>query len=156
MSYARQVADPSLIRTRANAQTQNQAYQMQPQQGGFYPPPPQNNNQHQQQQGWMVPPYPGPPVDPHVGATPQYEKNDYHPQAEWANTPYSPPPGSPPNHASINPFTSTRPNREVIPNAEEDEAWERARTQGVTAHLTGQGQGPSAGSGRAGGGGGMV
>jgi hypothetical protein len=38
----------------------------------------------------------------------------------------------------------------LIPNNEEDEAWERARNEGPTAHLTGNGQaGANKGAGNA-------
>lgn len=97
----------------------NQAYPLQPQQGGFYPPPPL---QHQNSNSWMVPPYPGPPMDQ---AQRGYDKSDYHPQAQWANA-----------GADVG---SSQPHRE------EEEAWERARTTGVTAHLTGQASPPPSG-----------
>jgi hypothetical protein len=40
-------------------------------------------------------------------------------------------------------------SRDIQPNAEEDEAWERARTQGVTAHLTGHAPPPQLENSRA-------
>ncbi|RSH85286.1 hypothetical protein EHS25_005093 [Saitozyma podzolica] len=130
IAYYRQVLDPSSVRTRVQAQSQ--AFQMQP---GQYQPPPQT------QQGWMVPPYPGPPANGVNG--PGFEKSDYHPDAPWAQGTeplgYAPPSGPPPGVSS----------RGIEPNAEEDEAWERARTQGVTAHLTGHAPPPQFESSRA-------
>ncbi|KAK4688613.1 hypothetical protein P7C73_g1501, partial [Tremellales sp. Uapishka_1] len=132
LAYYRQLLDPSSVRQRVTVHNNSQAFPMQPQ-GGFYPPPPQQN--------WMVPPYPGPPA----GAPPPpegFEKSDYHPEAEWAQANtlnYAPPPGSPPRGTNHNPFLATA----VVPNREEDEAWERARAEGVTAHLTGHGIAPN-------------
>ncbi|WWC98571.1 hypothetical protein V866_005463 [Kwoniella sp. B9012] len=77
----------------------------------------------QQRSGWMVPPYPGPPMN---GAPPPppggYEKGDYHPEAPWAQ----PPAGEGPSV-----------------NREEEDAWNRAQSQGVTAHLTGHAAQPT-------------
>jgi len=36
----------------------------------------------------------------------------------------------------------------LVPNQEEEEAWERARSEGVTAHLTGGGAGMGMGMGK--------
>ncbi|WWC92307.1 uncharacterized protein L201_007261 [Kwoniella dendrophila CBS 6074] len=122
LSYNRQLLDPSSIRSRTQV-NQPQAFQMQP--GGYYPPPPN------QSQSWMVPPYPGPPMN---GAPPPppggYEKNDYHPEASWAQNEYAPPSGPPP------------PREGTSVNREEEEAWSRAQSQGVTAHLTGHAPSP--------------
>lgn len=86
--------------------------------GGYRPPPPADG-----QQAWMVPPYPGPPNYANNPPPPQgWDKSDYHPDAEWAQADYASP--------------SSR-ERDIGDNREEEEAWERARSQGVTAHLTG-------------------
>ena len=82
--------------------------------GQQYPPPPPPTGG---QDGWMVPPYPGPPTS---GSSP-YEKGEFHPSAEWAQD-HPPPPGAPPAQTG--------------PHAAEEAAWEQARTQGPTAHLT--------------------
>ena len=87
----------------------------------------------------MVPPYPGPPA----GGV-QFEKSDYHPNAEWAqndpfaNEEYAPPPGSPPRQGRAPAAEST----EALVNNHEEEAWQRAQSTGVTAHLTGHAPGP--------------
>ncbi|WWC72579.1 uncharacterized protein I206_106541 [Kwoniella pini CBS 10737] len=121
LSYNRQLLDPSSIRSRAQ-QTQAQSFPMQ----GYYPPPPPQN-----QQGWMVPPYPGPPVNAPPPPPGGYEKGDYHPEASWAQDgQYAPPSGAPPNR-------SGGFGGETSVNREEEDAWERAQSQGVTAHLTG-------------------
>lgn len=100
------------------------------------PPPPQNwNGQGSNEQSWMVPPYPGPPPGSTPGA---YEKGEFHPDAEWAQASYAPPPGPPPAQAG---FGGSRDVEHGQHRAEE-EAWERARTQGVTAHLTGHAPAP--------------
>ncbi|WVQ70667.1 hypothetical protein IAR50_000189 [Cryptococcus sp. DSM 104548] len=120
-SYYHQLLDPSSVRERRNDR-QNQAFPMQ----SSYPPPPDG------QQAWMVPPYPGPP-GPYANNPPPpagYEKSDYHPDAEWAQADYAPPPGAPPRE------------RDIGENRAEEEAWDRARSQGVTAHLTGHGSAP--------------
>lgn len=104
-------------------------HQTQAQQGYWGPPP-------SQQQNWMVPPYPGPPPP---GQEP-YEKSDYQPDAEWAQAGYAPPPGPPPG-------ASRSTNVDHGEHREEEEAWERARTEGVTAHLTGHGTAPRRNSG---------
>lgn len=159
MQYARQLANPSLVRTRGQMNN-NQAYPMQPQQGGFYPPPPL---QHQDSNSWMVPPYPGPPTDQNQQQR-GYDKSDYHPQAEWANegssqnqdhreeeeawerarttgvTAHLTGQASPPPSGRSMLRDENNSQGFLIPNNEEDEAWERARTQGPTAHLTGNGQ----------------
>jgi len=101
-------------------QQNQQAYPLQPQ-GGFYPPPPLN---HQDSEQWPAPPYSGPPPPPPN----PYDKSDYHPQAEWANTPDE--------RLDEDPFRRS-PGQSGSHDAEE-KAWERARTEGVTAHLTGQ------------------
>lgn len=171
LQYARQLADPSLVRTRQQMNQQNnQAYPLQPQ-GGFYPPPPL---QHQNSEQWPAPPYSGPTnlnPPPPGGGPPGWSKGDYHPSAEWANTPDE--------HLDEDPFRSSpgtsRPREYnaqeeawrraqddgptahltgsgsarrdddrsgfVVPNQEEDDAWEEARKGGVTAHLTGGGAG---------------
>jgi len=85
----------------------------------------------------MVPPYPGPPP-PGQGGQSAFEKTDYQPAADWAQDGYAPPSGPPP--------AGSRGNTE---HREEEEAWERARTEGVTAHLTGHGPGPRRDSGEA-------
>ncbi|WRT70700.1 uncharacterized protein IL334_007698 [Kwoniella shivajii] len=127
LSYYRQVLDPSSVRSRVT--NQPQAFQMQP---GYNQYPPPNNNQSQT---WMVPPYPGPPMN---GAPPPppngFEKSDYHPEAGWAQEQdsYAPPSGLPPPRGA----GTTSVNRE------EEDAWERAQSQGVTAHLTGHGLAP--------------
>ncbi len=103
-------------------------------QPGDYGPPPPNA-----QQPWMVPPYPGPN---NASAPPHFEKSDYQPEAEWANAEtlaYAPPPGPPPR----NPFADGSESN-VMPNKAEEEAWERARSGGVTAHLTGHASPPPA------------
>jgi hypothetical protein len=134
MQYARQLADPSLVRQRINGFNQNnnnnqqQAYPMQPQ-GGFYPPPPL---QHQDSESWRVPVYPGPPESQSLGATPPYNKSDYHPEAHWANE------GGP----DADPFAAHGSRHDA-----EERAWEQARTGGVTAHLTGQASPPPSGTG---------
>ncbi|WVW80839.1 hypothetical protein I302_102828 [Kwoniella bestiolae CBS 10118] len=114
LSYYRQLLDPSSIRSRTRViqnQNQNQSFQMQP--GYYYPPPPGPPGQGASQ-AWMVPPYPGPPINgPPPGG---YEKGEYHPEASWAQ-------GGPAEGTSV--------------NREEEEAWSRAQSQGVTAHLTG-------------------
>ncbi|ODN99471.1 hypothetical protein L198_03315 [Cryptococcus wingfieldii CBS 7118] len=125
-SYYHQLLDPTSVRERQNyRQNQNQAFPMQ----SSYPPPPDG------QQAWMVPPYPGPPAPPgHYANNPPppagYEKSDYHPGAEWAQGDYAPPAGAPPRE------------RDIGENRAEEEAWDRARSQGVTAHLTGHGFAP--------------
>ena len=102
-------------------------------------PPPPNNQWGQPptgQQSWMVPPYPGPPPGQSQNS---YEKGDFQPVAEWANNntlnnnAYAPPPGPPPQQGFGGGL-----NRSNQTDAQE-EAWERARNQGVTAHLTGHG-----------------
>lgn len=107
------------------------------------PPPPGNYWGAQQdsnnQQPWMVPPYPGPPAGSTPGA---YEKGEFQPVAEWANSnpQYSAPPGPPPQQSQggFGGFGGGRSeDRERAQHAEEEEAWERAQSQGVTAHLTG-------------------
>jgi hypothetical protein len=119
LQYGRQLADPSLVRTRQQMNQQNQqAYPLQPQ-GGFYPPPPLN---HQDSEQWPAPPYSGPPPPPPN----PYDKSDYHPQAEWANT------------HDEDPFRSSPGHGVGGSHDAEERAWERARTEGVTAHLTGQ------------------
>ncbi|WVF68202.1 hypothetical protein IAT40_002967 [Kwoniella sp. CBS 6097] len=129
MSYYRQLIDPSSVRTR-NSQAQNQAFQMQP--GYYYPPPPPPNNGSQP---WMVPPYPGPPA---AGAPPPggFEKSDYHPDAPWAQGEYSAPHRGPDNDGDIGGA-----------NRAEEEAWQRAQSEGVTAHLTGHATSPRQGAG---------
>lgn len=132
VQYARQLADPSLVRSRFgnnnngnNGQYgQNQAYPMQPQGPGFYPPPPL---QHQDSNSWMVPPYPGPPQGQGVEGA-GYNKSDYQPEAAWASAGTGGPAGG-------------------GAHREEEEAWERARMTGVTAHLTGQASPPPSTSG---------
>jgi len=107
---------------------------MQP--GSFGGPPPNDR------QSWMVPPYPGPSGAP---PPPHFEKSDYQPEAEWAQAEpvdYAPPSGPPPLR---NPFTDGSGSH-VVPNREEDEAWERARSEGVTAHLTGHAAAPGGNS----------
>ena len=108
LGFYRQVRDPSLVRR------------------NFGRNAPQNIplEQPQGQQGWMVPPYPGPPQ----GARPQFEKNEYQPEAEWANESLGP------AAQGENPFET---GGSTSVHRAEDEAWERARTGGVTAHLTG-------------------
>ncbi|WVR08537.1 hypothetical protein IAU60_005592 [Kwoniella sp. DSM 27419] len=123
LSYYRQLLDPASVRVR-NAPPPDQSFQMQP---GYYPPPANGNNNQ-----WMVPPYPGPPQQ---GAPPPpggYEKSDYHPEAGWAQGEYAPPAGPPPGG-----FGAPVGRRDVGENREEEEAWERAQSEGVTAHLTG-------------------
>ncbi|EIW69892.1 hypothetical protein TREMEDRAFT_73651 [Tremella mesenterica DSM 1558] len=138
IAYYRQLLDPSSVRTRTRPNVP-QAFPLQS--GPYYPPP-------NGQQPWMVPPYPGPPA----GRPSQFEKSDYHPEAEWAQgetVGFAPPPGPPPAR-NTNPFDTSNPfeNEEsisrsrVVPNREEDEAWERARSEGVTAHLTGHAPAP--------------
>jgi len=138
LQYARQLADPSLVRPRFTNQQNQQAYPLQPT-GGFYPPPPL---QHQGSNSWMVPPYPGPPQPPPTQGQGQgWDKGDYHPRAEWANTPDE--------NLDEDPFRSSpasRPGNSSSHDAEE-RAWERARTEGVTAHLTGQASPPRTGAG---------
>ncbi|KAK6906601.1 hypothetical protein I204_00591 [Kwoniella mangroviensis CBS 8886] len=158
LSYYRQLLDPSSIRSRRVVQ--QQSFQMQS--GYYYPPPPGAPGAPGGTQAWMVPPYPGPPMN---GAPPPppggYEKGDYHPEAPWAQ----PPAGEGPsvnreeedawNRAQSQGVTAhltghaPQPTRRSdederggyrIGNAEEDEAWERARNEGVTAHLTGNNQ----------------
>jgi len=111
LSYYRQLLDPSSVRQRGNNQAQS--FAMAPPHQSFYAGPPQNDNT--QQQNWMVPPYPGPPANAPVQG---YEKSDYQPGAEWAQ--YAPPDGPPPSQA----------------HRAEEEAWERARAEGSTAHFT--------------------
>ena len=123
LAYYRQLLDPSLIRQRVADPRQTEAFQMQP---GYYGAPPSG------QQSWVVPPYPGNP-----GAEPprQFEKSDYHPEAEWAQVEtlmYDPSTGPPPT----NPFADGSGSA-IASNKAEDEAWERAKSGGVTAHLTG-------------------
>ncbi|KAK8850520.1 hypothetical protein IAR55_004438 [Kwoniella newhampshirensis] len=129
LAYYRQLIDPASVRQRVPPQTHNQAFQMQP---GYYPPPLAND----QQQSWMVPPYPGPPANGPPPPASGFEKSDYQPDVEWAQAEYAPPPGPPPSQGGSWGTSGPAPNRA------EDEAWERARTEGVTAHLTGQGPGP--------------
>ncbi|OCF33667.1 hypothetical protein I316_04741 [Kwoniella heveanensis BCC8398] len=126
MSYYRQLIDPSSVRTRNNNHAQNQAFQMQP--GYYYPPPPPPNNGSQP---WMVPPYPGPPA---TGAPPPggFEKSDYHPDAPWAQGEYSAPRGGADNIGGS--------------HRAEEEAWQRAQSEGVTAHLTGHATSPRQGT----------
>ncbi|WWC65181.1 uncharacterized protein I303_107795 [Kwoniella dejecticola CBS 10117] len=126
LSYNRQLLDPSSIRSRQ--QVQAQSFPMQ----GYYPPPPPQN----QSQQWMVPPYPGPPANAPPPPAGGYEKGDYHPEASWAqdghsHEHYAPPSGAPP------PATRSGFGGETSVNREEEDAWERAQSQGVTAHLTG-------------------
>jgi len=131
LSYYRQLLDPNSVRRRNTVpQQQQQAFQMQ---AGIYPPPPDNR------QSWMVPPYPGSANTP----PPNFEKSDYQPEAEWANVEpiaYAPPSGPPPRNAFTD-VSGSGPN--VAPNRAEDEAWERARSEGVTAHLTGHAPPPA-------------
>lgn len=138
MQYARQLADPSLVRQRfngfnrnANSGNQAQAYPLQPQGPGFYPPPPL---QHQDSNSWMVPPYPGPPQSQGQGQElgegsterPPYDKSDYQPRVAWA---------------------SDAPDADPFRHDAEERAWDQARSNGVTAHLTGQGSPPPTGTG---------
>ena len=126
ITYYRQLLDPSSMRPMRT--TQNQNFPMQP------PPPGQGYGQNEQP--WMVPPYPGPPA----GDAP-YEKSDYHPNAEWANddVPYSyaPPAGAPPGSSR-----AARDSSEGLVHDAQEEAWQRARSGGVTAHLTGHAAAP--------------
>jgi hypothetical protein len=108
LAYYRQLLDPNSVRQRVRNQPQSFAMGAPPQ--SFYAGPTNDNTQQQQ---WMVPPYPGPPAN---APTQGYEKSDYQPGAEWAQ--YAPPDGPPPA------------------NRAEDEAWERARAEGSTAHFT--------------------
>ncbi|WVQ95642.1 hypothetical protein IAU59_002740 [Kwoniella sp. CBS 9459] len=130
LSYYRQLLDPSSVRSRNNP-AQNQAFQMQP--GYYYPPPPPDNGS----QPWMVPPYPGPPA---TGAPPPggFEKSDYHPDAPWAQHEYSAPRGG---HGAGHDGDIGGSNRA------EEEAWQRAQSEGVTAHLTGHATSPRQGAG---------
>ena len=124
MSYYHQLASP--------AAPVSQSIPLQ----SYPPPPPPGQQGHwggappSQEQSWMVPPYPGPPP-PGQGGAGAFEKTDYQPAAEWAHDGYAPPAGAPPAGA-----------RGDMEHREEEEAWERARTEGVTAHLTGHGPGP--------------
>ena len=96
-------------------------------QPGMYGPPPDNR------QSWMLPPYPGSSTAPPPS---NFEKSDYQPEAEWAqgeSIAYAPPSGPPPRNPFNDPSGSDRA---------EDEAWERARSEGVTAHLTGHAPSP--------------
>ncbi|WWD20702.1 hypothetical protein CI109_105178 [Kwoniella shandongensis] len=131
LGYYRQLLDPSSIRQRASANAQNQAFQMQP---GYYPPPPTNG-----QQQWMVPPYPGPPTNGPPPPAPGFEKSDYQPDAPWAQHEYAPPAGAPPSQGGS---WGASGGGHPEPNRAEDEAWERAQSEGVTAHLTGQAPAP--------------
>ena len=100
-------------------------------QPGYYGAPPSG------QQSWMVPPYPG---NPAAQPPPNFEKSDYHPEAEWAQVEpltYAPPTGPPPR----NPFVDGSGSN-ITSNRAEDEAWERAKSGGVTAHLTGHASPP--------------
>lgn len=117
-SYYHQLLDPSSVRTRQPTYNrQNQSYPLQSGPGGYRPPPPADG-----QQAWMVPPYPGPPNYANNPPPPHgWDKSDYHPDAEWAQADYA---------------TPSR-ERDIGDNREEEEAWERAQSQGVTAHLTG-------------------
>nr|ODN89948.1 hypothetical protein L203_01865 [Cryptococcus depauperatus CBS 7841] len=127
-AYYHQLLDPSSIRERRPTLIrQNDSY---PMQFEHYPPPPHNGSQP-----WMVPPYPGPPAgNSSYPPPPQgYEKSDYHPDAEWAQSNYPPPPGAPLSDS----------NSRGVENREEEEAWERARAEGATAHLTGHAAAPN-------------
>lgn len=117
-SYYHQLLDPSSVRTRQPVYNrQNQSYPLQSGPGGYRPPPPADG-----QQAWMVPPYPGPPNYANNPPPPRgWDKSDYHPDAEWAQADY----------------TTPSRERDIVDNREEEEAWERAQSQGVTAHLTG-------------------
>ncbi|OWZ70085.1 hypothetical protein AYX14_04486 [Cryptococcus neoformans] len=119
LSYYHQLLDPSSVRTRQPIYNrQNQSYPLQSGPGGYHPPPPIDG-----QQAWMVPPYPGPPNYANNPPPPRgWDKSDYHPEAEWAQADYT---------------TSSSRERDIVDNREEEEAWERAQSQGVTAHLTG-------------------
>jgi hypothetical protein len=92
----------------------------------------------------MVPPYPGPPQEQGQaqGQGQEYDKSNYHPQASWATStelededPFRRSPG-------------TSAPRRVNSNDPEERAWQEARANGVTAHLTGQASPPASGVGR--------
>ena len=118
MSYYHQLSAPAAPITQA---IPLQSYPPPPagEQGYYGAPPPPTD------QSWMVPPYPGPPAQ---GSA--FEKTDYQPAADWAQDAHDPVAA-----------------REAMEHREEEEAWERARTTGVTAHLTGHGPGPRRDSG---------
>jgi hypothetical protein len=137
VQYARQLADPSLVRPRFTNQQNQQAYPLQPT-GGFYPPPPLN---HQDSNSWSAPPY-TPTQPPPPGGPPPWTKGDYHPQAAWANTPDE--------GLDEDPFRSspaTRPGLGGSSYDAEERAWRDARDNGVTAHYTGQASPPRSGTG---------
>ncbi|ORX41009.1 hypothetical protein BD324DRAFT_612870 [Kockovaella imperatae] len=126
ITYYRQLANPSSMRPQ---NSQPQEFAMQP------PPPGRTYSGQGQQQPWMVPPYPGPPPE----GTP-FEKSDYQPSASWANGDqnymYAPPSGSPPGGSQSRDMEGRDSSEGLVHDAQE-EAWQRAQTTGVTAHLTG-------------------
>lgn len=162
MSYYRQLLDPSTVRERVARYTEG-AFQLQPQgpyapQNGYAqpygdapryappsgPPPPM---------GGYVPPYPGPPAEgspfaPRGDDATKASNGEFSHDAQeraWADAQA--------NGPTVNAgFTGHAQRREeqgggydVGHNEEEEEAWARARETGVTAHLTGGGDGRQGG-----------
>ena len=70
-----------------------------------------------------------------------FEKADYHSDDEGAaqySLPYAPASaGDSPSNTKLIIDATSSPKANVVPNREEDEAWKRAKSEGVTAHLTG-------------------
>lgn len=162
LSYYRQLVDPSSIRTwnrQASQQPSQYANSYPLEQQASYPP----------YQPDYVPPYPGPARDATHAPTGEKEEFSYSAQEEaWRDAQRDGPTahltgqgagaGGPSSAGGYAPPAGPPPGRHdgydvPIHNEEEEEAWARARQEGVTAHLTGDRLGTRGG---AAGGGGVV